>query len=190
MYPQGPDANGHEYVDLGLPSGLLWAKCNVGEIKEWERGSFHMYGKGNTVYNIRDSYYAGTEDPLASNVDTATQIMGGQWRTPTRAEFEELLENTTHSWITINDMNGAKFTAPNGKYIFLPAAGNYTNGGYYNFGNMCYYWSSTPSTVYNNPEYDKQYAYHFGASSNIVNWKCSFNNRTNGYAIRGVISNS
>ena len=63
---------GHDYVDLGLPSGTLWATVNVGATTETDYGNCYMYGKGTTTYNSSDSAYTGTEDPLSSSVDTAT----------------------------------------------------------------------------------------------------------------------
>ena len=79
----GPDTNGHEYVDLGLPSGTLWASMNVGANSITDCGNYYMYGKGTTQYNISDTAYEGTEDPLDLSVDTARQVWGGVWHMPT-----------------------------------------------------------------------------------------------------------
>ena len=124
-------ADGNELVDLGLPSGTLWAKCNVGATEETGYGNYYRYGKGTTQYDYNDTIYDGIEDPLASTNDTATQAMGAAWHMPTVEQCQELVDNTTFTWeIDFNGsgVNGAKFTAANGKYLFLPAAGNYRDG--------------------------------------------------------------
>lgn len=82
LYSQ-PDPNGHAYVDLGLPSGTLWATMNVGASSETGSGDYYMYGKGSSIYNSSDTTYAGTENPLSLSVDTARQVWGGDWHTPT-----------------------------------------------------------------------------------------------------------
>lgn len=142
-----------EVVDLNLPSGLLWATCNVGATTETEYGFYYMYGKGANTYYSYDTPYNGSENPLASSADTATQEMGSGWRMPTRSEINELVENTTYSWATINGVNGGKFTSksnPNA-YVFFPAAGYYDSD-YDDDDNPLdedisgYIWSSTPNT--------------------------------------------
>lgn len=62
---------GYEYADLGLPSGLLWAKCNVGATKETECGNYYKYGAGATAGATDTSFYTGTETQLSTIVDTA-----------------------------------------------------------------------------------------------------------------------
>lgn len=140
------DANGHNYVDLGLPSGTLWATCNVGANSETEYGDYYMYGKGNQQYNSGNGIYNGTESPLDYVKDTARQVMGSTWHSPTKEQVEELIANTTYSWETnFNNtgINGAKFTAQNNSYVFFPAAGNYVNGSLVNNGNNMFVWTST-----------------------------------------------
>lgn len=131
----------YEYVDLGLPSGTKWAKTNVGAETETEYGGYYMYGSGN-MPGTSGSYYSGTEDPLPSSADTATQVMGSQWHMPTQGQFNELRNNTTFSFISINGVRGAKFTADNGNYIFFPCAGNAQGGDVYNVGYYIYCWTS------------------------------------------------
>lgn len=138
--------NGHEYVDLGLPSGTKWAKCNVGATSESEYGNYYQYGKGADTYQVTSgqSNYTGTENPLATSADTAAQVWGGNWHMPTEIQCEELIENTTYEWTTINGVNGGKFTAQNGNYIFIPAAGRYEDSSLNYEGSFGYIWSSTP----------------------------------------------
>ena len=136
----------HEYVDLGLPSGTKWATMNVGASSETDYGNYYQYGKGADDYQVTSgqSDYSGTENPLAASADTAVQVWGGSWHTPTQTQFEELTATTTDTWETINGVNGAKFTATNGNYVFFPAAGEYDSRGYLiGDGYRCYYRSST-----------------------------------------------
>ena len=65
----------YEFVDLGLPSGTLWAKCNIGADSETGYGNYYMYGKGDRQYNSSDSAYSGTEKPLDPTKDTATVVL-------------------------------------------------------------------------------------------------------------------
>lgn len=125
--PSGnPKCNGREYVDLGLPSGTLWATMNVGANSETDYGNYYMYGMGSKTYDSTDTSYTGTEDPLAASADTAAQEWGGDWHMPTEAQMEELIANTTYQFVTDYEgsgINGGLFTAQNGNSIFFPAAG-------------------------------------------------------------------
>ena len=134
---------GHAYVDLGLPSGTKWATMNVGALSETDYGNYYKYGLGASQYDSAQADYYGTENPLAASADTAVQVWGGQWHTPTKAQFEELISNTTYEWITIGGINGGKFTAQNGNYVFLPASGSWYWGTQYGLGESGYYWGST-----------------------------------------------
>ena len=145
-----------EYVDLGLPSGTLWANMNLGATSETDYGDFYMWGSTtpntaeecnwtNAPFNNGSSYYykkyfishksewLDDKGNLKPEYDAVTQIMGGEWRMPTKDEIQELLDNTDNEWI--KDYNGTgvkgrKFTSKTdtSKYIFIPAAG-YCGGG-------------------------------------------------------------
>lgn len=78
------DTNGHDYVDLGLPSGTLWATMNVGATSETEHGNYYMYGMGAKTYDSTDTPYDGTENPLDLSKDTARVVWGGAWHMPTK----------------------------------------------------------------------------------------------------------
>lgn len=119
----GGSYNGHDYVDLGLPSGLLWATCNVGAETPEAYGDYLSW----------------------DNAASAAANWGDGWRVPTKDEWEELLNNTTNTWVTQNGVNGRLFTASNGNSMFLPAAG-WHSGSYLNgAGRTGYYWSSSIS---------------------------------------------
>jgi hypothetical protein len=157
---------GHEYVDLGLPSGLKWATCNVGATTPEEYGDYFAWGEveSEETYNwstykygtdydqltkyCSDSYY-GKDDftdnktVLDPEDDAATANWGGAWRMPTKAEQDELLNNCTWTWTTQNGVNGYKVTGPNGNSIFLPAAGFMYDGTLGDAGSGGIYWSSS-----------------------------------------------
>ena len=129
-------ANGHEWVDLGLPSGLKWATCNVGATKPEEYGDYFAWGETepNTTYDWNTYKWAtatwdatyeswqletltkyctsgeyGTVDNktvLDLEDDAARANWGGAWRMPTDAEWTELRENCTWTWTTKNGVNG------------------------------------------------------------------------------------
>jgi len=180
-YDTPPFINGYEYVDLGLPSGTLWAKCNVGASSETDYGNYYKYGEGIIQYDGSANYYRGGENPLSPSVDTVTNVMGGQWHMPTKTQYEELINNTTFSWTTINSIKGGKFTATNGNYIFLPAGGNYEGGSSNNnINKIGEYWSSTPY-----PGLSQAY-YLFFSYKMSDNLGIGHYNRNIGYNVRGV----
>ena len=117
--------NGHGYVDLGLPSGLKWATCNVGASSPEDYGDYYAWGD---LKPMTDQYH-GTPCREEINIsgnpsyDVARAKLGGNWRMPTKSEFKELIDNCTWEWTTKGDHNGYKVTGPNGNSIFLPAAG-------------------------------------------------------------------
>lgn len=134
------------YVDLGLPSGTLWATYNVGANAPEDYGDYFAWGEivpkdccgmNNyqhwindnrlTKYNNNSNYgYNGFTDTLTTLLpedDAATTNWGAGWRTPTMGEWQELLDNTTTTWTTSNGVYGRLFTATNGETLFMPAAG-------------------------------------------------------------------
>ena len=137
--------NGHEYVDLGLPSGTKWATMNVGANAESDYGNWYKYGLGASPYEINQTNYAGTEDPLATSADTAAQVWGGPWHMPTKAQLDELTANTTYRLATINGVYGGKYIASNDNYIFIPFAGHWYFGSHLSERSKGYIWSSSPS---------------------------------------------
>lgn len=170
---------GHEYVDLGLPSGTKWATMNVGASSETDYGNYYQYGKGAAQYSATsgDSDYSGTEDPLATSADTAVQVWGGSWHMPTIAQMQELTANTTYQWTTINGVKGEKFTATNGNYVFFPAAGSWFLGSQFYVGSNGLYWGSTPYRSYS--------AYNL--LFNDGNEGVYTHDRKHGYSVRPVV---
>ena len=155
----------HTYVDLGLPSGLLWATCNVGaDTPEMFGNSFswgevspkndygwnyYQYGGYNTLtkYCNNSGYgYNGYTDDLTILLpvdDASTVNWGSKWRMPTKTEWEELYQNTICTWTTQSGIKGRLFTASNGNSVFLPAAGYLLNSSLIGAGNVGFYWSSS-----------------------------------------------
>lgn len=156
--PDGEIA-GYGYVDLGLPSGLKWATCNVGATKPEEYGNYYAWGETATKseYTADNSLTYGlgiselqTQGIIDGNSnlmpqhDAARANWGGSWRMPTRDEQKELLNNCTWEWTTQNGVNGCKVTGTNGNSIFLPTAGFRDGSSLGIAGEGGYYWSATP----------------------------------------------
>lgn len=145
----GGTYNGHDYVDLGLPSGTLWATCNVGAESPEEYGDYYAWGETQlketydwstyqycmgspttlTKYcsNSYDGYNGFIDDltTLLPEDDAATANWGNGWSMPTIDQWRELLEYTTHIWITFKGVNGFLFTANDGNNnLFFPASGD------------------------------------------------------------------
>ena len=144
--------NGHDYIDLGLPSGTKWATCNVGANIPEEYGYYYAQWDETitkseyTEYNIIPYGYYNLDYIRGNpNYDVARK-WGGSWRLPTREEIIELMENCTWKWTTQNNVNGCKVTGPNGNSIFLPAAGGLSGELVTSAAGICgCYYSSTPS---------------------------------------------
>ena len=163
--------NDHDYVDLGLPNGTLWATCNVGATTPEGYGDYFAWGETEpkTIYGWSTYKYCnGGEDQLTkycsiSNIgyngftddltvllpsdDAATANWGNDWCMPTDYQWEELYNNTTKTWTTQNGVAGRLFTASNGNSLFLPAAGIHWDDEFYFLGDVGYYWSSSLYTM-------------------------------------------
>ena len=140
--------NGHGYVDLGLPSGLKWATCNVGASNPEDYGDYYAWGELSTKDEYTESNCSTWEESIGNisgnpQYDVARAKWGGSWRMPTRAEFEELIDNCTWEWMSKGGHNGCKVTGPNGNSIFLPAAGYRDGADTYDAGSDGYCWSAT-----------------------------------------------
>ncbi len=193
--------NGHEYVDLGLPSGIKWATYNVGATKPEDYGGYYAWGETeekndyswSTYKWCNDSYDRQTKYCTSSSygtVDNKTTLdpeddvahvkWGGTWRMPTKAEQDELCNNCTWIWATQNGVNGYKVTGPNGNSIFLPAAG-YRDGTDLNYsGSYGYYW---PSSLYEGNSSYNACSLYFGSSG--YDW--SSYSRYYGHSVRPVL---
>lgn len=147
--------NGHDYVDLGLPSGTMWATCNMDSNAPEEYGGIYAWGEIETkeVYSwdtykwsngrpTKDNYtltkycpsdgYGNVDNKMTLDAadDVAHVKWGGSWHVPTDAEFQELLDNCSCVYMKQNGAKGFQINGPKGKSIFIPI-GNYE------------YWSSS-----------------------------------------------
>ena len=201
----GPDPGNHEYVDLGLPSGTLWATCNVGADNPEDYGDYFAWGETQpkSVYNWSTYQYCmgsnntltkycnksiygynGFTDNLTTLLpedDAAAANWGGNWRMPTKEEFQELYNNTTVTWTQQNGVNGRLFTASNGNSLFLPAAGDRWDDELHNAGYVGLYWSSSLYSDY------PIFAWRFGFNSD--NYYMGNRNRYGGLTVRPVREN-
>lgn len=160
-----PDENHPHMIDLGLPSGTKWSCCNLGAVTPSDRGDHIPWGELNdraycSWQSYQYGYYNDDQDyshlvNIGSNIagtsyDAAYQSWGGSWRMPTKEQLEELMNQCTTFWTTIDSYKGMKFMGPNKNVIFLPAAGSQGNGFTAAFGGQGFYWSSN---IYNQPCY-------------------------------------
>lgn len=190
----------YEFVDLGLPSGLKWASCNVGAEKPEDFGLYFAWGETEGYEGITDEKqfswadYKFSIDGSSSNfskynsidglttleqIDDVAYVSDNTCRMPTKAELEELTANTTSTWETLNGVNGRRFTSKtNDNSIFVPAAGSYSSGSVYDVGSIGGMWGSSLS------ESNSRYAWRLDFHSNNVSVYDS--GRCNGISVRPV----
>ncbi len=198
---------GHEVVDLGLPSGTLWATCNIGADEPEQTGAYFSWGETEEKDTYSDYSYKFYDwdakflltkystdsvdrwDGWVDNLtilepqdDAATMHWGEHYRMPTQEEFEELLEYCTWEWETLNYQDGIRLTGKNGGNIFLPAVGYRFQDLYRNVGIEGRYWSSS-LCLYHNID---AYALIFEPTRAEVTSYAQ--NRHPGYPVRAVYS--
>lgn len=190
------DPEEHEYVDLGLPNGTLWATYNIGANKPEEHGFHFAWGETTPKeeYNW-NNYLYGTSEELAkyNSTDGLTELLpiddaatanwGSDWQMPSRDQIAELLDenNTTQEWIQLNGVNGWKITSKyNDKTLFIPASG-YSSDYLHLDGSSGYYWGRTREVKDNG---DDGKAYQIEISTNSIH--LSSESRYYGQSIRPV----
>lgn len=177
-------------VDLGL--SVKWAGCNVGAESPEDYGDYFAWGEtttkssytgGNSVtYGLSTSELEsrgiiGSDGNLTAEYDAATANWGSPWRMPTLAEVEELIDDCTWEWTSVNGVNGRLVTGPNGNSIFLPAAGCRGGTSLYGAGSGGNYWSATP--------YGNSFsAFYLSFDSDGCGWY--YGSRVYGFAVRPV----
>ena len=193
---------GMVFVDLDLPSGTLWAKCNIGAATETDYGDYFMWGSttpntasqctwsnapfNNGLSEFDETYFNSVKDTvcpngiLAKGYDVAYKTTNGAARMPTKDEFQELLSNTNNEWTQVDGVNGWKFTSKKdtSKYIFIPAAGNCYNGSVHDVDVYGYVWSSSLDTSLPDSAY---YLYFSSGSCHMES-----NARYSGLSVRAV----
>lgn len=197
-----PDDNHPHIIDLGLPSGTKWACCNVDAHAPEEVGGYYAWGEtetkpqyGNNTYKYFIKYvtsqYGDWVVPVYTNIgtdisgtdyDVAHVKWGSGWRMPTMDEMEELKNNCSSSWFSLNGTEGRLYVGPNGNKIFLPAGGWYTN----DYNSDSNYWSSTLDPYDTSCETSKWgwYPYVLGIDDNSSSY-CS---RGGGIPVRPITS--
>ena len=195
VFYNGIAPDGHAWVDLGLPSGLKWATCNVGANSPEEYGDYFAWGEtttkteytednsmtyGLSYSELQSQGYIDGNGNLTSQYDAATANWGGDWRMPTEAEQEELLNKCTWTWTTKNDIKGYKVTGPSGASIFLPATGDRRGSSLYYAGSRGYFWSST---LFDNYDDSKAHSLGFISSDHGM----YINYRDYGQSVRSVL---
>ena len=133
--------NGHDYVDLGLPSGTLWATYNIGANSPQSCGDYYAWGETTPKHTYSDENYNYESNPstLPLSVDAASVNWGGGWRLPKQKEVEELLKEC--KWESISGA-GLELTGPSGQKIFFPASG-VRRGDYCDLKGVCgFYWTN------------------------------------------------
>lgn len=189
--PQNKVINGHKFVDLGLPSGLLWAETNVGASTPYADGDYYAWGETETKSDYRWSTYkwgsnltkynsSDGKTTLEASDDVATVKWGKECRMPSPAEFQELYKKC--DWTLKSNYNGASgylVKGPNNQTIFLPASGYRYYGDLYNYGSYGCFWSSSLGTS------DTDFAYSLCFGSGIIDPSLNFN-RYDGHSVRPV----
>ncbi len=164
LEPVSGTMKGHDYVDLGLPSGTVWATCNVGADNVNECGDYFAWGevRVKVSYNCKNyAFYTGPYEEitkyrtstssvngdgllqLLKSDDVATQEWGAPWHMPSADQAQELMDNCRRTWVmSYNGMavNGMLLTGPNGNKLFLPAAGFYNGRKLTGLGRVGDYW--------------------------------------------------
>ncbi len=169
--------------DLGLPSGLKWATCNVGATSPEEYGNYYAWAEIATkpTYTESNSCTWGVSlHNIVGNVayDVARYMWGGTWQMPTDADLIELRDNCDWEWIRQSGINGYKVTGPNGNSIFLPVAGYCSGSHNFDVGSSGYYWTLTPA--------GSEYNYAFSLFLNANNYDRYTSHRFFGYSVRPV----
>ena len=196
--------NCYDYADLGLPSGTLWATCNVGANKPSDYGlyfqwgdivgytkdqvgkdklfNWHSYKWYNDDGTIIFSKYTMEGDVLDLEDDAAHINMGGDWHMPMPSQIQELIDNTTKECITLEGVKCMKFTSKKdaSKSIFIPMAGYAWDDLVEDTDEYCLAWSSMLSY---NRVHNGQYLYLFSKRTHLY----SNQGRANGFPVRGVI---
>lgn len=203
MIKENFDNNGYSYVDLGLPSGTIWATMNIGASNPLNCGLYFQWGdtKGYTKDQIGEvkqfnwynykwyddksifTKYTTADAKLDLEDDAAHINMGGDWHMPTPEQIKELIDNTTRKFEILNaDVSYMEFRSKidTSKYIFFPTTGYACGSSVAGVSELINIWSSVPS-----PNHIKNsQCLEFWSENTSLKSRA----RCNGFPIRGVIS--
>ncbi len=173
-YTSFPSSKFCNVIDLGLPSGTLWADRNIGAKSPEDYGYYFAWGEiepKNGKYTWDTYKYKDNPETLPSSHDAATQNWGSDWCMPTKEQFDELLKYCKWTWMG----NGYEVKGMNGNSIFLPAAGaKWPTLG--SEGQLGLYWSSS------HDDYGLAWYLLFGSDYNHAPIDC----RDDGFPVRAV----
>ena len=186
----------HEAVDLGLPSGLKWATCNIGATKPEEAGYFFAWGevaekedyswctyKWSKECQVTPTKYSSSEAQTLEPEDDAAHVLwGGSWRMPTIEEAKELFDNCNSEWATQNEVRGVLLRSKkNSNTLFLPLSGFKQNAELKRVNERAYLWTSTRPLAYT-----QQATWYGSQYDQGRRWVNDRSNRFFGYSIRAV----
>lgn len=152
-----PSLGGHEYVDLGLPSGKLWSTMNYGATKTTGYGNYLEWYSLNEISNN----------------------WGSDWGAPTISEYAELVNYCTWTWTSQGGVNGYRIQGRNNNEMFLPAAGFQISGYPQMVGSGIYYWSETAGSG--------GFSYMLSGSSSSVNTYSTYNASIMSAPVRPIV---
>lgn len=193
----------YEYVDLGLISGNLWAKCNIGATEESEYGYLYAWGETTRKETFTDANYSFYVNGNNENItkynstdgkveldaedDAARQVMGGMWTMPSSADYQELISQTTREWVDnykYTGVSGILFKSTvNHNTLFFPASGFKDGGNISERNDTCSYWTSNIFST------APRAALNLWATDSTAS-ATSTNSRRLGMSIRGVLYTS
>lgn len=183
-------SDGHEWIDLELPSGIKWATCNIGASKPESSGDLFAWGENNPKDDYEWKNYSFCEQTsffgwpkqiskynnlpklgyppdclncLESRDDIASVKWGNNWRMPTKEDIQELLEHCSSIWTSLNGVLGVRFTSKKNKNtVFFPAHGSSNSPD----TEVCNYWSSS---LYNGDPLAAYVLYASPSGANLMN---------------------
>jgi len=190
--PENPKE--HEWVDLGLPSGTLWATCNIGANRPEEYGDYFAWGEVSPKKAYSHDNYKWSDYSKYNETDNKTELepeddaahvnWGNHWCMPSPEQFSELFDSCTFQWTERDGVNGLLLTGPNSNTLFLPAAG-YFDGNLNNYASRRgQYWSRTsvPSGSIHDDTYYSEDIEFSDSWINCGRWEF----RTCGLSVRAV----
>ncbi len=191
-YLSCPDNHHPHMIDLGLPSGTLWACCNVDASKPEGYGGYYAWGETKEKKDYSEETYLyyknGKYQNIGTNIsgtnyDVAHVKWGGAWCMPTDKDYLELYNNCSFTWTTLNKIKGQKFTSKkNGGSIFLPASGGRSGTRLDELGSWGEYWLSS---YYPDPDKDNcAYGFIFWDDGTNAYMVAS---RKSGFPVRPVV---
>lgn len=128
-------------VDLGLPSGTIWSKCNIGANDEYGYGAFYTWGSITSTGMHKKTTFDIPGNIIGTSYDAASLALGQEWRLPTEKQVAELIASCKWDWCNKDGQVGYLVTGPNGKSMFLPAAGCIIGDGIKYERQFGYYWT-------------------------------------------------